>query len=391
MYKIKDILNRILCGDALEILKQIPDESINCVITSPPYWSLRDYGTAKWEGGILGCNHKVGRFTTPHSIKQGSNKGSGNFQAKEICPKCGAKRIDNQVGLEKTFDEYVTKLCDIFDEAKRALKKDGTCWVNIGDTFAGSLCGYGAKNDSKTGFQKAPINAGFYGSSKQKPPSAKAIYHEIKRYGGRGKTKEVPAKSLCLIPFRFVIEMINRGWILRNTIIWHKSNCMPASVKDRFTVDFEYIFFFVKNKKYWFEQQFEKYQNSTLKRVKYGCKSKKTDTGIYGGMNLERQLKAFDKIKFGQIPGRNKRCVWTINTKPSGQKNHYASYPETLCVIPIKAGCPEGGIVLDPFCGTGTSCVVTKKLNRNYIGIDLSPEYVEISKKRIETECGNLL
>ena len=198
-------IGEVLCGDALEVLKSFPDESISCCITSPPYWSLRDY------------------------------------------------QVPGQLGLESTFQEYITKLCDIFDEVKRVLRKDGTCFINLGDTYAGSMCGYGATKNSKTGFQKAPINAGFYASSKQKPPSAKAIYHEIVRYEGRGKTKEVPAKSLCQIPSRFAIEMVDRGWILRNRLIWWKRNCMPSSVSDRFTIDYEDVFYFTKSNdtQYW--------------------------------------------------------------------------------------------------------------------------------------------
>ena len=175
--------NQIIEGNSLTVLKTLPDESVNCCVTSPPYWSLRDYG------------------------------------------------VEGQLGLEKTFEEYITKLCNIFDQVKRVLRKDGTCWVNLGDTYnASGGCGWTGL-ESKNWEQKA------------KP-------HNIKTY---------PAKSLCLIPQRFAIEMVNRGWICRNTIIWHKPNCMPSSAKDRFTVDFEYLYFFVKSKKYWFEQVFEEH------------------------------------------------------------------------------------------------------------------------------------
>ena len=218
---------------------------------------------------------------------------------------------------------------------------------------------------------------------------------------------------------------------------------MPSSVKDRFTVDFEYVFFFVKNKKYWFEKQCEPLQESSLLRAKYNSYSSKTDKGIHGGMNLKNQLKVFEKIKNGELQGRNKRCVWRIPTRPF-KGSHFAVFPEDLVETPIKAGCPEfvckkcgkarkkiieikrkyknyehpygresrvfsavtkrwkssyqfigytdcgckagfeNGIVLDPFMGSGTTAVVAKRLGRNYIGIELNPKYIEMAERRIK-------
>ena len=332
--------NKILQGHALDVLRTLPNESIDCIMTSPPYWALRDYGLGK-----------------------------------------------DQLGLEPTFDLYVKHLCDIFDETKRTLKKSGTCWVNIGDTYAGSMQGYGAKENSKTGFQKAPVNTGYNASSRMKPPNAKAIYHEDLRYEGRGKTKEVPSKSLCLIPFRFAIQMVNRGWILRNTIIWHKPNCMPSSIKDRFTVDFEYLFFFVKNKKYYFEVQYEPHLSSSKERGKYGL----SKASAFDYSKRERSKWKENSIQHRGIKnpdwlnplGRNKRTVWTITTHgfPGA---HFATYPEELCEIPIKAGCPQDGIVLDPFFGSGTTGLVALKQNKKFIGIELNPEYIKIAKERLK-------
>jgi len=182
-------------------------------------------------------------------------------------------------------------------------------------------------------------------------------------------------KCLCMIPFRFAVEMVNRGWILRNTIIWWKPSCMPSSAKDRFTVDFEYVFFFVKNKKYWFEQQTEQAV---------------TDLPVVRKPRSEpdnRLIKAqLDKDPWGSMGytngNRNKRTVWTINTKPY-KEAHFATFPEKLVEPMIKAGCPESGIVLDIFAGAGTTGLVAKKLNRDFIGIELNPEYIEIANKRI--------
>ena len=299
-------LNKIYQGDCLEVMKTFPDGCIDMVMTSPPYWALRDYG------------------------------------------------VKGQLGLEPTFQEYINKLCDIFDEVKRVLKKEGTCWVNLGDTYAGS------------------------GDNIKKPE-----YKENAKECDAGAPKDnikhlVPSKCLCQIPSRFAIEMTNRGWILRNEIIWYKKNCMPSSVKDRFTVDFEKIFFFVKSKKYWFEQQFE--ENLSIGKTGWEKSGR--------GNGSETAMRGDGKMFSEQ--GRNKRCVWQVNPKPFSEA-HFAVYPEELCLTPIKAGCLKNGIVLDPFFGAGTTAVVAKKLNRNYIGIELNPEYIKIAEGRLKEIQDNKL
>jgi len=312
--------NKILQGDCLEVLKTLPDESIDMVMTSPPYWALRDYG------------------------------------------------VDGQLGLEPTFQTYINKLCDIFDEVKRVLKKEGTCWVNLGDTY-GTKSGSAFENDNLS----------------------KKTAEEVSKTTGINKANELRGtspemhKCLCQIPSRFAIEMTNRGWILRNEIIWHKPNCMPSSVKDRFTVDFEKIFFFVKSKKYWFEQQYEPISETY-------ANDKRAD-----GVLRQRMYPNSKYVKAGMIQleevhshtrnlnGRNKRTVWKITTKPY-KEAHFATYPEQLCETPIKAGCPKDGIVLDPFFGAGTTGLVAQKLKRNYIGIELNPEYIKIAEQRLRQE-----
>ena len=291
--------NKIYC-DCLEVLKTFPDKCINMVMTSPPYWALRDYG------------------------------------------------IEGQLGLEKTFEEYITKLCDIFDEIKRVLRDDGTIWVNLGDTYGGANSR--ASNNGRAG----------YGNDRE------GVY-------SRGQDK-----SLCCIPDRFKIEMINRGWICRNEIIWYKKNCMPSSVKDRFTVDYEKIFFFSKNKKYYFEQQFEEQTTEPFEPRLSQHRAWDNDPSMTRG-------KGENSIMKYNPQGRNKRCVWTINTKPY-KEAHFAVFPPELCETPIKAGCPENGIVLDPFFGSGTVGLVADKLNRKWIGIELNPKYCEIAEKRLQQE-----
>lgn len=484
------MIGKVFQGDCLEVLKTFPDNSIDSVVTSPPYWALRDYG------------------------------------------------VDGQLGLEKTFQEYINKLCNIFDEVKRVLKKEGTCWINLGDTYS----------------------SGTKGSGGMKP--GELATHGINNFQAFNpiKTKtEITKKSLLQIPSRFAIEMTNRGWILRNEIIWHKPNClndgtvlyaktqkgvmpstikdlvrlnpktvslwggakwnqvlqwienknpqnircialvngdkikctgdhlfvvggkqvkasdlvpgdildncrikknkesyngnirickprhwnnknpytiisndsgeksgkywdivlknephlfstnsgvlihncMPSSIKDRFTVDFEKIFFFVKNKKYYFETQYEPYKNEK-QMVGYYKESANSSAKRFRRRESEYQVTSkeqpnrnskdrdnFIGNKSDKMPkGRNKRTVWTIPTKPY-KEAHFATYPPGLIKTPILAGCPKGGIVLDPFFGTGTTGVVALELGRNYIGIELNQEYIDIAEKRLKSTIIN--
>ena len=348
-----DYINKIICGHASNILPDIPPELVNCCVTSPPYWGLRDYGIEPviWDGD-KDCKH--GFITKERRLHGGSTKSkipefSGqetNWVTKDsFCQKCGAWR--GSLGLEPTFELYIKHLCDIFDEVKRLLRKDGTCWINLGDTY------------SATRWSNTP-------STSFNPKCADVLIE---------KNTNLQDKSLCLIPQRFAIEMVNRGWILRNTIIWHKPNCMPSSAKDRFTVDFEYVYFFVKSKKYCFEQQFE--EHLTIKEFQKRDMLKR---------KLNDSNKQYSKHSHGpqdyNLQGRNKRAVWTIPTKPFPEA-HFAVYPETLIEPMIKAGCPKGGVVLDPFSGAGTTAIVAKKQGKNYLGIELKQEYIDMANKRI--------
>lgn len=301
--------NEILQGDALEVLKTLEDESVSMCMTSPPYWALRDYGS------------------------------------------------EGQLGLEPTFQEYINRLCDIFDEVKRVLKKDGTCWVNLGDTYSAGGGGPQANERAEKGIK--------WSEKSEKNTHRQSV------------AKGFQPKCLLQIPNRFAIEMTNRGWTLRNEIIWHKPSCMPASVTDRFTVDFEKVFLFSKNKQYYFEQQLEPFASEPE-----GMRNK-------GNENFGKNALGGDKRAMSEgerdwyIKGkRNKRCVWSINPKPFSEA-HFAVYPEELCWTPIKAGCPEGGIILDPFFGAGTTGLVAKKLSRKYLGIELNPEYIKLAKDRL--------
>lgn len=357
--------NKIICGDALEVLKTLESESIDMIMTSPPYYGLRDY------------------------------------------------KVDGQIGLEKTPQLYLEKLWAIFEEVKRVLKKEGTCFVNLGDTYKG-----GHPGGSTTG-----------GLSKN---FKEAIPQETM---GRPQNKlDYQEKCLLMVPERFVIGMIERNWILRNHICWFKRNAMPSSVNDRFTCTWEYIYFFSKNRKYYFDLDAIRipHKEISLQRYQYDYCGKKGDTGQMavqnesatkfakkfrnktdnqsyklGGMRLcpepndptykmQKTAEFFKKKgsggnlhllnkekEFYNPKGRNPGDHWDITTK--GYKEaHFAVYPEKLCEMPIKAGCPKDGIVLDPFIGAGTTGVVAKKLGRNYIGIELNPKYIEMANKRIQ-------
>jgi len=248
---IEKIRNKIVLGDAYEKLKEFPDNCVDCVITSPPYWNLRNYGIkpSVWDGRPS-CRHDWNSFvreargggtkSAKVQIKDSSNFRPVEASQQAFCSKCSAWR--GCLGLEPTFSLFIKHLVDIFDEIKRVLKPTGTAWVVLGDTYSTQ----GGQNRDTM-----KVYSGY-----------KSIRLQNKMMGvPLIKSKELPSKSLCQIPSRFAIEMLNRGWILRNVIIWHKPNCMPQSVKDRFTIDFEYLFFFVKSKRYWFAQQHEALRN----------------------------------------------------------------------------------------------------------------------------------
>lgn len=260
-------VNQIILGDAQDVIKNIPMQSVDCIITSPPYWKLRDYANSA------------------------------------------------QLGREATVHEYIHNLCNIFTLCMSVLKPDGTCFVNIGDTSLSN-------------------------------------------------------KSLCGVPERFMLAMLDMGWLLRNKIVWNKPNAKPHPALDKFVPSWEIIYFFTLRKKYFHNKQYEPVQQSTINRAKYGRK----ETAKYA-FTKQLAIKHYDK--------RGMRDVFDIATaSPKGIK-HIAMYPEKLVKVLMDAGCPKGGVVLDPFVGSGTTALVAKKSGRKYIGIDTNPEYVELANKRL--------
>lgn len=327
----EEIVNTVICGNALDIIPTLPKESIQTCITSPPYYGLRDYGTSSWDGGDPDCEHRTMRDRrSDNSKKQKTNRGNvvGSMEIKvgQQCPLCGALRIDSQIGLEKTMYDYIDNLTLVFQYIKEIMKDNGTLWLNLGDSYANS----GQINsDGRRGF------------------SGK------KGDGIMNKTiKGLHPKNLLGIPWKVAFALQRSGWILRQEIIWNKSNPMPSSVTDRPTRSHEQIFLFSKSPHY--------YYDCDAIREKYLTVDKKYNTNK---------------------KGKNKRSVWTtsIGVNPSA---HHAVFPEKLIIPCIQAGCPEGGLVLDPFFGSGTTGIVSRKLGRNWVGIELNPKFAEFAQSR---------
>lgn len=319
---IKKHLNKIVCGDALQTLKRFPDECIDCIVTSPPYYALRDYGRR------------------------------------------------NQIGLESSFNEYLNKLLAVFDEVKRALKPQGTCWVVLGDTYGGSSS---AENLRKSQHEKRKTVF---------QPNASSSANTLSNLP-RGKDKY--KKSLLQIPSRFSVAMIERGWLLRNEVIWHKPNVQPSSVTDRFTVDFEKIYFFAKNSRYYFNQQFEPLGNKERlqRRFLNPDNAQKYRDITFSAIN-QNSIEG-SRVRMLERGARNKRCVWKIGTS-NYSGGHYATFPEKLVETPIQAGCPRSGVVLDPFIGSGTTALTAKRFHRKFIGIELNSEYAKIARSRLANQ-----
>ena len=298
--------HRIIQGDCIEGLRTLPDASVHCCVTSPPYWGLRDYGH------------------------------------------------DGQIGLEPTPEAYVARMVEVFREVRRVLRDDGTCWVNLGDSYNG-IGGPGKQNGG---------------------PIGKTAAVAIEGTKGR-RISTLKPKDLVGIPWRVAFALQADGWWLRQDIIWHKPNPMPESVRDRCTKAHEYVFLLTKSERYFYDA------DAVSEAATHAGKTVKTNgsAGMEGFGDGMRTRAGFARgIVVG--PTRNRRSVWTVTTKPySGA--HFAVMPAALVEPCIKAGCPEGGTVLDPFAGSGTTLAVAAELGRSGIGCELNPEYIELAEQRI--------
>lgn len=331
-------MNTIRNIDCLVGLRQLSDGSVNCCVTSPPYYGLRDYG------------------------------------------------VDGQIGMEETPEVYVSKMVEVFHEVKRVLRDDGTLWLNLGDSYAGNNSV--ASNGGRAG----------YGTKRERV---------VNRISGSLKTKD-----LIGIPWMVAFALRNDGWYLRQDIIWAKKNCMPESVTDRCTKSHEYIFMLSKSAKYFYDQDAIKEPalydvdgtgtQARKARQKEGSKSQPSDkhngirkagmkdaTAMNGKHKQDGHGKRHNGFneRYEGIGMRNKRDVWSISPAQFPEA-HFATFPEEIPAICIKAGCPTDGLVLDPFMGAGTTALVARKLNRNFVGFELNPEYCQIAMKRIDRELG---
>lgn len=300
-------LNQIYLGDNVDTMKTWPDGFVHTCVTSPPYFGLRDYG------------------------------------------------VDGQIGLESTPEEFVARLVDVFREVKRVLRDEGTCWINLGDsynTYAGNRGGTNGMSERQfEAMPKIPKGAGL-------------------------TVKDLKYKDLIGIPWMVAFALRADGWYLRSEIIWAKKNCMPESVTDRPTKSHEHIFLLSKAQTYFYDHEAIKepadianFRDSRCARrdVPPGAK---TDGGFEDGRHYEM---------------RNKRDVWTVGLQPF-KEAHFATFPPDLIAPCILAGAPKGGVVLDPFMGAGTTALVAARHGRNFLGCELNPEYKEIAEKRIANE-----
>lgn len=383
-------------GDCRKLIHKLEDKSINAVVTSPPYWGLRDYKTeAIVFDGAPDCEHEwTGeqyKIMQPHKDNSGgftnnrintrgtqayANGSSINASQGSFCSICGAWR--GQLGLEPTPELYLKHLLDFFNDVKPKLKDEGNCFVNLGDSY------------SSTGANNQPTHTQF---GKPTNPGRQTSGHRV---------KTLPPKCLCLIPQRFAIGMVERGWLVRNEIIWHKVNHMPESVTDRLTKAHEVVWHFVKQGRYYYNldairephKAQEKRPMGIIRSREWGYNGKYEGNTLHETFGSPRARTQRNRsgnngqkgndmsIHWGEdTKGKNPGDVWSINMQPfSGA--HFAVFPLALVRRSILAGCPKGGTVLDPFTGSGTVGEFCRHNDRNAILFELQPEYKKLIDER---------
>lgn len=375
---------RILTGDCRDVLKTLPDESVNCVVTSPPYWGLRDYGT-----GTSG------------------------------------------IGLEETMAEHLAAIVSVFREVRRVLRSDGTLFLNYGDAYAGSWGAQG-RGDKRSEME---IGGRITGDTRKSLSETQIIAHPKRKQTGSLSRHGLKAKDLMGLPWRVAFALQDDGWWLRQDIIWAKPNPMPESIRDRCTKAHEYLFLLAKSERYYFDTDAiaEECETEDLRRPygspganaldgrdapQGGGKPRKIkmpdgwDTGPGGHGTVHRAgrekgktvelAKGFRGGSYvGGEPGpraetgntyapegfrRNKRSVWWIASAPFGEA-HFATFPPALVEPCVLAGAPKGGVVLDPFGGAGTVGLVADRLQRDALLIELNPEYAAMAERRIRGDA----
>lgn len=380
--------------DCLEGLKKLPDNSVDCCVTSPPYYALRDYGTGHWEGGSVECKHESATrksrfdYSMEKSKKRSTSRGTDVTLHEKVCPDCGAVYVDNQIGLEETPQAYIDRLTEVFMEVYRVLKPEGTLWVNIGDSYV-------TKPKSNYDGKGKGLNDKSYGTG----DTTLGYKEQADRYKIMLDTYK--NKDLIGIPWMLAFNLRSKGWYLRQDIIWHKPNPMPESVTDRCVKSHEYVFLFSKSRKYYFDYEQIQEKATTNENRPHGIVRNRlfdynSKQNNYPEAYLHRRTQNQGYAKAGghrDCSGgfspnsvvRNKRDVWSVPTKPDTVA-HFATYPEELIRPCILAGCPMGGVVLDPFMGSGTTARCARRWNRHFIGFELNPDYIKIINKKINVE-----
>ena len=323
-------MNKILQGNVFDRLKDLNDESVQCVVTSPPYWGLRDY------------------------------------------------MQDEQLGLEKTPEKYVENMVKVFREVKRVLKHDGTVWLNLGDSYASKSKGdKRSAEELSLGSTLGPNKDGLSSHNMAFNKNFSPMQFDL---------NGLKAKDLVGIPWRVAFALQADGWYLRQDIIWHKPNPMPESVTDRCTKSHEYIFLLTKSAKYFYDADAIREKTGLeITWNEYNSKKGSWFEKESNGQGLNQTDRTERSGSYAHPNGRNKRSVWTINTKPY-KDAHFAVFPPKIPELCIKAGSSEGDIVLDPFFGSGTTGWVAQRLGRKWIGIELNPDYIKIAEKRFQQQ-----
>ncbi|HEU0086082.1 MAG TPA: site-specific DNA-methyltransferase [Pseudonocardiaceae bacterium] len=386
-------------GDALDVLAELPTSSVHCVVTSPPYWGLRDYGTGRWVGGDPHCPHRTaaGRggnlAQTKHPPLGYPASAAHRGGAPQQCHRCGALRQDRQHGLEPTPQEYVDRLRAVFAELRRVLVDTATVWLNLGDS-------YSAEPPGRTGDAMR--------TSTLSGTSAAAVVRDSVRHAGVHRTRTIPRKNLIGMPWRVAFALQQDGWVLRNAIIWHKPNAMPESVRDRLANHYEMLYLLTKQQHYHFDLDAIREPltrpPATDENIVIGTSHQGRHAGIdatAGRRGNTTSGKYTTTAPFTRHPpgtamqptgqqhstshphGKNPGDVWSICTRPL-REAHFAAYPIDIPLRCIAAGCPENGTVLDPFSGAATTGLAAHHLGRTYVGIDLNPQFHDIGLRRLD-------
>lgn len=344
----------LLPGDCRTALGPVPDGVVQTCVTSPPYYGLRDYGTATWGGGDPACDHR--KVVDPSAAVATSRLGGGKRTTghqqeghRVACPRCGARRVDSQIGLEQTPQEYVAQIVAVMREVRRVLRADGTLWLNLGDSYAMSTkgsSGRGAKQRSNAGTILAD-------RSWRIPDGMKP-------------------KDILGIPWRVAFALQDDGWYLRSDVVWAKPNPMPESVTDRPTRAHEYVFLLTKRPRYFYDA--EAIRERGTNRAPGNVTHKHVDARV--------SSRTTGLLAIGAAEARNARSVWTITPEPY-EGAHFATMPPELARRCILAGSRKGDVVLDPFNGAGTSGLVALGHGRRYLGSELNPEYLALTHDRL--------